>query len=81
MVLSVATSTLSSPRTIGEFQADHRDLTANIEADFSTREILIRRSTGTDQRVGQTLTRQELATADLRALAKRLYEESKQPPR
>ena len=66
---------------IGEFQADHRDLTANIQGDFSTREIRIRRTTGTDRWVGQTLTRQELATADLRALAKRLYEESKQPPR
>ena len=61
---------------LGEFKADRRDPTANIEADFSTREIRIRR-VADDGWVDRTLTKQELATADLRALAKRLYEESK----
>jgi hypothetical protein len=64
---------------IVEFQADHRDMTANIEGDFSTRQIRVRRTTGTDAWVSKTLTRQELATGDLRALAKRLYAQSKQP--
>lgn len=61
---------------LGEFRADRRDAVANIEADFSTREICIRRVTG-DGWVDRTLTKQELATADLRALAKQLYDESK----
>ena len=61
---------------LGEFRDDHRDPTANVEGDFSTREIRIRRLTG-DGWVDRTLTKQELATADLRALAKRLYQDSK----
>jgi hypothetical protein len=60
-----------------EFKADNRDPIANIEGDFSTRELRIRRTVGEDQWVDRTLTKKELATADLRALAKRLYEESK----
>ena len=62
---------------LGEFRADHRDPTANIEGDFTTREIRIRRTAGTDAWVGRTLTKQDLATVDVRALAKKLYEESK----
>jgi len=62
---------------LGEFQADHRDPVANIEGDFTTREIRIRRFTGGEQWVGRTLTKRELATSNLRALAKRLYRESK----
>lgn len=60
-----------------EFRADHRDPVANIEGDFTTRELRIRRSAGDDAWVKHTLTKQELATADLRALAKKLYSETK----
>jgi hypothetical protein len=60
-----------------EFKADHRSPVTNIEGDFSTREIRIRRTVGEDQWVDRTLTKDELATADLKALAKGLYGESK----
>jgi len=66
---------------ITEFHADHRDMTANIEGDFTTHHIRIRRTTGTDDWVSKTLTRQELAAADMHTLAKRLYDESKRPTR
>ena len=62
---------------LGEFRADHRYAVANIEGDFATRKIRIRRTVGTDQWVDRTLTKKELATVDVRALAKKLYEESK----
>jgi hypothetical protein len=61
---------------LGEFQANHRDPVANIEGDFSVRMIRVRRVTGADQWVERTLTKKELGTEDLRALAKRLYEAS-----
>ena len=61
---------------LGEFQVNHRDAVANIEGDFSTRLIRVRRVTGTDDWVERTLTKKELATEDLRALAKKLYEAS-----
>ena len=61
---------------LGEFQANHRDAVANIEGDFSVRMIRIRRVTGADQWVERTLTKKELGTEDLRAIAKRLYEAS-----
>lgn len=60
-----------------EFRADHRDPVAKIEGDFTTRELRIRRTVGEDAWVKKTLTKQELATADLHALAKKLYAESK----
>ena len=62
---------------LGEFRADHRDPTANIEGDFATREIRVRRIAGTGAWVGRTLTKKDLATVDVRAFAKKLYEESK----
>jgi hypothetical protein len=62
---------------LGEFRADHRDATARIEGDFATRQIRIRRTTGIDEWIGRTLTKQQLATVDVRAFAKKLYEESK----
>ncbi len=62
---------------LAEFQADHRSPVANIEGDFTTRELRIRRTVGEDAWVTRTLTTQQLASADLRALAKRLYAESK----
>lgn len=61
---------------LGEFQTNHRDPVANIEGDFSVRTIRVRRATGTDKWVERTLTKQELATEDLRALAKKLYDAS-----
>lgn len=61
---------------LAEFRADHRDATAAIEGDYSTRRIRVLRSTGDDRWVDRTLTEQELRTTDLRALAKRLYAES-----
>ena len=60
-----------------EFRADNRDPVTNIEGDFSTREIRIRRVGGEDRWVGRTLTKHELATGDLKALAKHLYAESR----
>lgn len=62
---------------LGEFRNDHRSASANIEADFSAREIRIRRTVGGDAWAGRTPTKQELATADLPKLAKLLYDESK----
>lgn len=61
---------------LGEFQANHRDPVANIEGDFTERIIRVRRVSGADQWVERTLTKKELATEDLRALAKKLYEAS-----
>jgi hypothetical protein len=61
---------------IQEFRAHDRDATAAIEGDYATRRIRILRSIGNDRWVDRTLTRQELETTDLRALAKRLYAES-----
>jgi len=59
---------------LDEFKADKRDPTANIEGDFSTREIRIR-SPRADRETwaGRNLTEQELATSDLRSLARELY--------
>ena len=62
---------------LGEFRADHRNPTANIEGDFATREIRVRRTAGTNEWVGRTLTKKDLATVDVRMFAKKLYEESK----
>jgi hypothetical protein len=61
---------------LAEFRADRRDATAAIEGDYSTRRIRVLRSTGDDRWVDRTLTKQELRTTDLRAVAKRLYAES-----
>jgi len=61
---------------LAEFRADHRDATAAIEGDYSTRRIRVLRSTGDDRWVDRTLSEEELRTTDLRALAKRLYAES-----
>jgi hypothetical protein len=58
---------------IAEFRASDRDLTAAIEGDYSTRRIRIQHATDKDRWVDSTLTEKELRTADLRALAKRLY--------
>ena len=64
---------------LGEFLADHRDPTASMKGDFSTLELRIRRITGTDDWVDRKLTKKELTSADLRELAKQLYNESKKP--
>jgi hypothetical protein len=61
---------------LGEFQTNHRDPVANIEGDFTVRTIRVRRVRGADQWVERTLTKTELATEDVRALAKKLYEAS-----
>ena len=59
---------------IADFQADHRDLTASIEGDFSTREIRLRTDVASSEEwVGRTLTEDELRSAEIRALASELY--------
>jgi hypothetical protein len=63
---------------IAEFQADHRDLVANVEGDFSTKLLRVRMAeTKTERWASITLTDQELARTDLRAMAKKLYAASK----
>jgi hypothetical protein len=65
---------------ITEFREDHRDATAEIEADYSTLYLRIHKLQGAENDwVGRRLTVEELRTADLRALAKRLYALSKDP--
>jgi hypothetical protein len=62
---------------IADFQADHRDLAASVEGDFSTRQIRLRTDVASNEEwVGRTLTEDELRTADIRALASELYAES-----
>ena len=64
---------------ISEFRDDHRDATAAIEADYSTLDIRIHKLNGSENDwVARRLTVDELRTADLRALAKRLYARSKE---
>ena len=66
---------------ITEFREDHRDATAAIEADYSTLYVRIHKLQGTENDwVSRRLTVDELRTTDLRALAKRLYALSKEPP-
>lgn len=65
---------------IAEFQKDHRDVTANIEGDYSTLDIRIHKLQGAEKDwVTRRLTVEELRSADLRALATRLYASSKEP--
>jgi hypothetical protein len=61
---------------LAEFRADRRDPTAAIEGDYTTRHLRIRRVAPANGWVDRTLTEKELRTANLRALAKRLYAES-----
>jgi len=65
---------------ITEFRDDHRDATAEIEADYSTLDLRIHKLQGAENDwVGRRLTVEELRTADLRVLAKRLYALSNEP--
>jgi hypothetical protein len=55
-----------------EFKRDDRDPTGKVEADFVSRTIRVVGAAGGTGTV-RTLTSKELATADLRVLAKQLY--------
>ena len=59
---------------LAEFRRDKRDAVGNIQGDYSAREVKVR-STPADENawVARTLTREELRTADLRAIAADLY--------
>jgi hypothetical protein len=63
---------------LADFQADHRDPTANIEADYSAKIVRVRRTEGRPEAwATRVYTAQELARADLRVLARELYAASK----
>ena len=63
---------------IVEFQADHRDPVGNVEGDFSTKLLRVRKAEPKGESWASiTLTDRELARTDLRALAKKLYAASK----
>ena len=64
---------------IAEFQADRRDLVGNVEADFSTKLLRVRKAEPkAESWASITLTDLELARTDLRAVARKLYAASKQ---
>src|SRR5262245_48625692 len=66
---------------IGQFHAERRDLVANIEGVFTTREIRVRATSAGDNEslwVSKTLTEDQLRTADLGAIARQLYAAAKQ---
>jgi hypothetical protein len=63
---------------LDEFKQDNRTPVANIEGDFSSREVRVRvTSAREDVWVSKTLTEAELRTADMRAVAKTLYAAAK----
>jgi hypothetical protein len=57
---------------LDEFKRDDRDPTGKVETDFASRTIRVVGAAGSTGTV-RTLTSKELATADLRVLAKQLY--------
>ena len=63
---------------LGEFSADDRDPTGRVQGDYSTRTVrVIGAADDRDVGVTRTLTKRELATADLKALARRLYTDAR----
>jgi hypothetical protein len=56
-----------------EFHRDHRDPTAKLQGDFSTRLIRVRAVDHDKRWASLTLSERDLETADLKAIARGLY--------
>jgi hypothetical protein len=56
-----------------EFHRDHRDPTAKLEGDFSTRLIRVRTVDHEKRWASLTVSERDLETGDLRAIARDLY--------
>jgi len=63
---------------IEQYRVDGRSAVANVEGDFSTREMRIRVASEDEAAwVSRTLTASELRTADIKAIASDLYAAAK----